>query len=270
MTILRVPETDLPSIQLMVLGDKHYGAPEQDRKLIKAAIKYVIDTNEAAKAAGNLPNCYLVGIGDSLDLSTKNNYGVIGVDSSIATALANFKEDFLPLISHGYYLGDIPGNHDSRMTKATGSDIDLIKQWTDEFNLAYGNPDLILSISVGGSSFVGYLTHGSGGGGTVGAVANSMMRSVNELSNADFYIQGHYHRPVYTTINRPYLKATPPSLAAQQQHFFTVGSCLKKSHYARVARFQDSETSALLLELADRKHNGVKKNLSFKLFEANS
>lgn len=242
--------------EVIPIGDLHYGSPHQDRAKVKKLINYIIERNEWAIQHLGEPIVFAVTIGDVLDLSLVRSFGVIGEDRSIKQAIREFKEDFYPLIKLGYLLGGVPGNHDIRVTKHTGSSIDLVEEvFYDaerEYGIVckYGSPHLIIVSRVGRSSFVGFLTHGSGGAGTVGGVANTMMKNVNELSDFDWSAQGHFHLGVEVpNLERTYFDRRSCTIQTQPQFFCTTGSFLKKHGYAAVGRMLNGGTNTPILEL---------------------
>jgi len=250
-------------VELFVFGDPHYGSPDRDKKLIAQGIQYVLDK----------PNCYAITVGDNLDLSVKDKFGVIGIDEAVDKAINDFDNDFYDLAKSGKLIGTVPGNHDIRISKAVGSPIDLVKQlirgWNKEKGVTvhYGEPSLVLDVKLDLSSFLGLLHHGSGGGGTAGAIVNSIEKHLNLLSDADFFIQGHFHRPTYHNITRRTYHRPKKVITTQSQHFFTVSSCLKAASYAEAARMKATEASATILTFKSQSKNGRKrKRIEHRLF----
>lgn len=245
-TITETPRIQGDFAEIFLFGDLHYGADAQDRKLVQESIEYILNT----------PNCYGVGVGDTLENAIAGKFGVIGETKSVEQSVREFKEDFLPLIKAGKFLGTVIGNHDIRVTKATGSKYDPIEEFFDDIErtlgitVSYGKPHLVINSRVGRSNFVGFITHGSGGGGTLGSVANAMLRSVNEISDADWYAQGHFHQEIIApTVRRPFFDRQKKVMLTQEQTFISTGSNLKKDGYAAVARLRDGSTTNTIIEL---------------------
>lgn len=266
-----MPQVKSDYAEIFLFGDKHYGNKDQDRELLKESIDYILRT----------PNCYGVGVGDTLDNSLKDSYGYIdSKNKSIQEAFEEFKEDFEPLILANKYLGDADGNHDNaRIMKATGSRLGLIPDWFEEMKrhyaidpdgnvvstfrlspqarkelkdlpLAYGDPHLIVDSKVGRSRFVGFITHGAGGGSTPGAIANAMFKSIRELSDADWYAQGHFHFEVDTPNHyRPYYDRRNITIQTQNQFFVSTGAYQKKGGFAARNRMLNGGISSTILEL---------------------
>jgi len=238
-----VPAGRPETMELVVLGDPHYGSAGQDRRLIHRCIKYAMETD----------NAYLITVGDNLDLSIAGKHGAIGDTMSVNEALDLFRSDFRDIATAGKFLGTVPGNHDKRVTKATGSVCDLVEQtineWNDAYNLniVYGDPGMILDFRVGKSCFVGYVTHGSGGGGTAGASVNANEKSLNVLNDADFYLQGHFHRVNFSGGDRIFYDRIKRKIGYQFQQMFTAGHCLKYEGYPREFRLKYVRPSALIL-----------------------
>lgn len=260
-SIVTAPKVEEDYAEIFLFGDSHYGAKAQDRKLIRDGVKYVLHT----------PNCFAVKVGDILDNSLLGKFGIIGESKSVADSLADFKLDFMPLIKEGKFLGAVPGNHDMRISKSLGSYFDPVEQFLGEYDIAYGCPHLIIWSSVGRSGFLGFVTHGSGGGGTLGAVANSMIKSTNEISDADWYAQGHFHQEIIApSVIRPWFDKKSQKVQSQKQLFISTGSNLKKDGYAAIARLRNGGTSNTIISLtaAPRSNHDIPKSMQTRSFQS--
>lgn len=225
---VEVPSTEA---ELVILGDLHYGAEDQDRKPIKKALEYV----------ANKDNAYVMSIGDNLDLSTAKSYGVIGITPSPQDAIQNLSRDFRKTAELGKLIGFLQGNHDVRLVKQTGTDLDLtqalVNEWNDIYNglIQYGKPVLLVRFKVqrynGWDSFVFCFVHGCGGGRNPGTVANWMTRMRNLVTNADVYAQGHHHQPMIAVRNLKMFHAGH-GLVNKVQTFITVGGHVHDAEYA--------------------------------------
>jgi hypothetical protein len=247
--IIKYPPVQYEFLELVIFGDLHYGSPDQDRKKIKEKIEYVFEK----------PNRKAAGVGDTLDLSIQGKFGSIGKDESIGEALGKFKEDFYLLIKEGKFLGTCQGNHDKRIARATGSEFDAVESWfwdlgrQEKIRVGYGKPHLVLLFNVMGSHFIVFITHGSGGGGAVGTIANNLLKNINEISNADVYVQGHFHNPITLhSIVRPVINKRTGTMASIYQTYCGVGSFLKKATYAQEARMLDTGTTATSIIMLPR------------------
>lgn len=253
--------------EILCIGDPHYGSEDQDRRPILKAIEYVENTE----------NAYLLTIGDNQDIATGQSYGVLGHTPSLQLAVEEFASDFRNIAANGKFLGSVQGNHDKRLGKQTNTPYDptetLINEWNSTFktNIQYGKPVLLMDVKVkrdnGGEydSFVICLSHGSGGGGTAGTVANQMVKMRNHLANADLYIQGHYHRPMVAYENI-LLYNHSSGTAAKEQCFVTLGGNIKDASYAQEKRLSSAPGLNALIELKGRPSNRKKKQINVQWF----
>lgn len=102
-------------------------------------------------------------------------------------------------------IGLTSGNHEDRTYKLTG--IDVMKNFAYRLGLAdnYDPISNLIFLQWGDTNrkkgkpspitTTVYMTHGSGGGRTIGAKANQVARLANMI-DADIYIHGHTHSPI--------------------------------------------------------------------------
>jgi hypothetical protein len=105
-------------------------------------------------------------------------------------------------------LAVIPGNHDSRLTKSTGSDeVDSLMCALGIGDRYFPEGECFLQLRVGCEDHRAksapvpviyrlYMTHGASGGRLHGASANGLMALRNIVHNADAYFTGHSHKPM--------------------------------------------------------------------------
>lgn len=180
-------------IVIYALSDVHYGALEHNEDAWNATLKEILDQ----------PNAYVVLGGDLVNNSLRNSVGA-GVYDDIVNPMKQkirMTEMLAPLAPR--VLCIVPGNHELRSYKETGSEMtyDIASKLNIEDlyrpNMAF------LSTSVGDSHNAYHIavTHGAGGGGIyAGATVNRNERFGNVIDGLDCLIVGHTHKG---TVTRP-------------------------------------------------------------------
>lgn len=214
--------------ELVALGDLHYGA-DNNRPLIRKCLKYARDKHQ------NEHPCYTVSIGDNLDHGFKFSEGN---DMSPQEALEEFIGDFQPYVKDGNVLGFIEGNHDTRITKAIKSKVDLVdlavNRWNEDYkqNMFYSTA-MVLFIKLGARhTFVVFMHHGFGGGRSTGTVVNNQEKLLGMVSNPDVIITGHRHVEAHTVIPTMVADARNKKLHLKPVHCVAVGANQHHSKYA--------------------------------------
>lgn len=248
--------------QLICIGDPHYGCESQRRRPILKAIEYVEKTE----------NAYIVTIGDNQDITTAQSYGVLGHSPSLQEAVGLFASDFRNVAGMGKLIGSVQGNHDKRLAKHTSTDYDptetLFNEWNATLgtNIQYGKPILIVSVRVqrdNGSQYDSFhcvFSHGSGGGGTAGTVANNSIKMRNQCIDADLYVQGHFHRPLIVYENIMQINASG-GLTPKEQCFVTLGGNVVDASYAQEKRLASAPNLNAVITLKGRSHSRQKKRM---------
>jgi len=193
-------------VNLYPLGDFHIGSSHyKESELVSIVEEIQADPNAVVVIHGDIIN-------NAIKTSVSDIYDEkLNPEESIDRAvklMSPIKEKIIGITS---------GNHEDRTYKLTG--IDVMK------NFAYrlGKEDVyspisnLIFLNFGDNNKNGgkrpapitisiYMTHGSGGGRTIGAKANQVARLANMI-DADIYIHGHTHSPIifkenYIKINK--------------------------------------------------------------------
>lgn len=262
---IKVPDKE---VKLFIFGDLHFGGNNQDLKTIKKGVEYVLGT----------PNCYALSIGDNLDLGTLKSYGILGKTESVMKSVECLANTFRPLAESGKLLGLLQGNHDTRLIKSSGTDVDLTETLVNEWNavyksnIKYAKPAIIIRFEIirgyvtkETESFIAFFIHGTGGGSAPGTVVNWMNRMKNLLSDADIYGQGHHHQPIEM---RRYLNKfnSQVGYGRKEQLFFTVGGHIEDAEYAETKMLQGCPTYDAVITMSGRKSSHGKKKMSLDWF----
>lgn len=223
---------DKRDIKIRILSDLHIGSP----KCLVSKIK------EEVKEVASDPNCYVILAGDLIDNGTKgsvNPYGDILSPmeqmKQVISILEPIKDKILAICQ---------GNHEYRTFKESGTDLTwfLAKQFGIE---EYYDPvGMCLFVKFGHiSTYNGgnghdakvvysiYLTHGSGGGSTVGGKANVLHKRGNIIS-ADVVCMGHTHQPMAWKEDAFVARANQYDVIRKETTYVMTGSWLEYEEYA--------------------------------------
>lgn len=222
---------DNSDIQLVNLGDVHYGNVACHKKFFKQTVKE-IELN---------PNARWLSTGDILDVNiSKSKF----FDPSGLEVNFEFEEvvDILSPIADKC-LGFTGSNHSARIHKLAGLNFDQIL--AKFLGIPYlGNTGLINCVFNGSTpshntSYYISLTHGFSGGVTLGAKANSVQRLYDMLPNVDLCLEGHTHT-FLTTVKEVYqIDKTKNKLRSNQVTLCVCGHCLDwQKSYASSNKYQ--------------------------------
>ena len=190
-TIVSELSPDIKVLELVCISDAHIGDPHANEQELMKQIRYVEDT----------PNCYAIINGDIMNNAIKSSKSdsyleVLSPMEQIVKAVMILK----PIANK--VLAITQGNHERRTAKESG--VDLMKVIAMELGLAdkYSDGMAYLFVRFGMQDShhhfkkVPYgilVTHGNGGGKTVGAKANRLADLVS-IADADLYLYGHTHQ----------------------------------------------------------------------------
>lgn len=247
---MRFVKNDLPAtlktLEIEIFADLHLGSKKCDFKLIQERVERV-RTHE---------NVYAVIGGDICNTATKNS------KSDVYSDVLTPKEEidracmlFEPIKDK--ILGACSGNHENRILRESGYDILYSMCARLGIEHVYSNVSVLMFVRFGstvnkGSGYVRrdgtkgdrksihsgrkilytiYLTHGSGGGRTIGAKANALARR-GEIIDSDIVIGGHTHQDL--TFRQKSFKIDPHNCMAHEfeQVFVNASSSLDYEDYA--------------------------------------
>jgi predicted phosphodiesterase len=197
---MKVIKVDLPAdleeIELHVLSDWHIGDSNHDAIHVEGVLDHIKKT----------PNAYCVLDGDLMDSAIAGSVG--DSHNACVSPMDQLKlcvKIFKPLADAGKILAIVPGNHEKRVSRATG--IDTTAMMASQLGLAhiYSSTAVLLFIRFGHDerrkaegrkiAYSAYIRHGSGGGGKrVGGKLNNLEDMAN-IVDADIYCMGHTHQP---------------------------------------------------------------------------
>ena len=185
--------TDLKQLELVCISDSHIGDPYANEQALMQQIRYVEET----------PNCYCIINGDILNNGIKSSKSdtyteVMSPMEQMVKAVLTLK----PIANKCFAITQ--GNHERRTARESG--VDLMRIIARELHLEdkYSDGMAYIFIRFGEQDshhnfrkvpYTILVTHGNGGGRSVGAKANRLADLVS-IADADIYLYGHTHQNV--------------------------------------------------------------------------
>lgn len=227
---------ELDSIEIEIFSDLHLGSKRCDYNAIKERVERVKSND----------NVYAIILGDVIDNATKNSIADTYEES--LTPMQQVKKAimvFEPIKEK--ILGVVSGNHCFRSYKTEG--VDLLYFMSSELGIAdkYDMTACLLFIRFGRQVNHGkgtrnctagrkicyslYMSHGSGGGSTIGGSANKLQKR-GQIIDADIICVGHTHKPM--TFRETMFKVDPQNNSAyeKEQVFVNASATLDYEAYA--------------------------------------
>ena len=239
-TIVSELSPDIKVLELVCISDAHIGDPHANEQELMKQIRYVEDT----------PNCYAIINGDIMNNAIKSSKSdsyleVLSPMEQIVKAVMILK----PIANK--VLAITQGNHERRTAKESG--VDLMRVIAMELGIADKYSDgmayLFVRFGMQGSHHhfkkVPYgilVTHGNGGGKTVGAKANRLADLVS-IADADLYLYGHTHQNMAFKEGFMRVNWGNNSVAMVDRLFVNSGAFLDWGGYAEQNQYRPSVIS---------------------------
>jgi predicted phosphodiesterase len=159
------------------------------------------------------------------------NIALKNFKSDIYNAIAPRKEfkmaiEYLSQIPKSRWISFISGNHESRIMREAGIDINEFLCRELEIEDIYSPMQCVTKVQLKNTSYWLHSFHGSGGGAMKGGKANKMERWANIVSNADVAISGHMHEQIHFTKAHYEIDKKHDTLIKKVVHCVNSGSCL--------------------------------------------
>ena len=236
-TIVADLPKDITTLELVCISDAHIGDPHANEQELMKQIRYVEDT----------PNCYAIINGDIMNNATKSSVSdsyneTLSPMEQIVKAVMLLK----PIANKT--LAITQGNHERRTAKESG--VDLMKIIAMELGLLdkYSEGMAYIFIRLGEQDshhhfkkvpYTILVTHGTGGGRTVGAKANRLSDLV-AIVDADIYLYGHTHQNMAFKEGFMRVNWGNNSVAMVDRLFVNSGAFLDWGGYAEQAQYRPS------------------------------
>lgn len=220
---------------LYPLGDVHLGAATHNGRKWAEWLRYLEET----------PDASLLGTGDFL------NTAIIGSKSdvyderlTVGEAKRRLRRQLQPLADQGRIDALMPGNHEDRITRATGDC--PIRDVSDTLDVAYVQASALIVYRVGSQEYEVFIRHGTGNGQSLATLAKS-----GQVIRADIYITGHTHRQAVTADD--FFTRHGGQVRREKRYFVSSGSFLGYETYAAQRGYPPSRIGAPRIFLDGRR-----------------
>lgn len=251
---MKFVKNDLPAelqeIEIEIFSDLHIGSKRCDYKLIQERVKRVKEND----------NVYAILTGDLCNTALKNSKSDVYEDALKPKEQLNQACSLFEPIKDKI-LGICQGNHEQRIDKETNIDILYLMARQLDIDNKYDATSCLLFIRFGKQRnnqskktatgrkicYSIYISHGSGGGATIGAKANQLEKRGN-IIDSDIVVMGHTHLPL--TFRTCSYKVDPQNNSAylKEQVFVNASATLDPEEYAeRIGCKPSSKTSPVII-----------------------
>lgn len=182
---------------------------------------------------------YTILIGDLFDVGFFNQIRTMQErEETLNSAMRKLKQIFTPIKDK--ILCVVEGNHDRRISKATG--FDIVEEFTDDLSIPYARGQAVLDLRIGQrdplNPRVGKfeysiaLTHGYGGGKSYGAKANKITSWADTWEGIDLFLIGHVHSPMSIPKARYVFDRRTGSIGVNEIRSVVLGAYQEEALYA--------------------------------------
>ena len=201
--------------ELIFFGDSHFGYPTCNFAKAKDMLTYALDKKVYILLMGDLIEAGLKdSIGDSMYRQRLNPQRQMEVIIKLLEPAA--KEKLI--------IGLHMGNHEQRITKATG--IDISKLMAKFLNVPYLRYSCWSLLSIDGQRYSLYSTHGSGGS----RFKHTKLKAVMDIGawiNSDILAFGHVHSIASEVIIKQRFSSVANKIVNEQQYVCLTGSYME-------------------------------------------
>lgn len=216
-------------ISIVPLADLHVGDPHCDWKLIKSRI-------DGIKAD---PTAYCVLDGDLIDNGTKSSIGDVYSQTASPNQQINLIVELLSPVKNKI-LAACPGNHEARTWRQDG--IDITERICHELGIVdkYSPETAVLTVNIGKVSYKIHISHGAGGGRSIGAKANRLVAMSDVVEGCDVHLCGHTHVPLVT--RKTIMTEVKGKMQQREILFVNTAAAILYSGYGEMQGFTPTST----------------------------
>lgn len=238
--------SDVKEIEILQFCDIHSGSPKFNYNAFKKHTQYVMGA----------PNRYVVCNGDLLNNSIKSSVGSVYEEVrprdqrlGVVSLLTEIKDRILCVTS---------GNHCERTTREV--DMDPAEDVAFRLGVPYFDFEVLLKIRLGENIakkrpvyYTVYVTHGSGGGQTIGAKANRLEK-LQYIVMSDVYLMGHTHQAI-TFPGVIYVPERQCDVVTERKMWFVNGSSfINRERYAKHKNMKPQHIGSPIVLLSGTEH----------------
>lgn len=250
----------IDKVRLHIFSDWHIGDGNCDMSDISRQIGEVLTDD----------NAYCILNGDLINNAIRSSISdVYSESASPMEAIQTLSDILRPLAEKGKILFATTGNHEFRSYKESGIDIMALVCRELGIQDKYRSDGGILYLSFGinakrkaegrRTSYTVFVTHGNGGGSTVGGKA-SKLEKASAICDADLFIVSHTHTPI--TFKDSFIRCYPCSdgIEVVERTYINTSASLDYGGYGMKAMFRPASKANPVAIL-----DGSRKNISVSL-----
>lgn len=229
---------DSKEIEIVPLGDVHYGSKHMSLKRFKHTVNYILRKK----------CCYCVLMGDLVEMVTRGQKGSMLLEQGIEPTdqIIGIIKLLKPLAKAGKILGSVRDNHLARTEKDALLDMNLLL--AQQLEVPYWGVGGLIVLTINGKKRMMALQHGKDCCQNKFTACAKMMRV---YPGCDAYILGHNHhlgaQPVVT------IESDPNGMEKGiRRWFIRTGSYLKYAPYAQEALYDPPIIGSPIIKMTDR------------------
>lgn len=220
--------SNLREIEVIGLGDVHYGSKEHNAKLFDEMI-------EKIKKQDNL---YCILLGDLIECVTKDSVGDLYSQIGTPQTQAHYMIEKLKPIKDKI-LAMTGGNHENRVARTSGFDINYYIAWGLGIEERYIKDSFVLFVRFGKNRgrklfkhvFSFFVCHGFGGGTAKSSKIKKLVDLKQMVTGCDAYLMGHIHDYICTYEETFIVNPNKKSVSSKTSCFMSQGAFLDFGGY---------------------------------------
>ena len=232
-------------IEVIPLGDIHWGSPHCDKEKVRGYLDWVLQKD----------NRHIILMGDLIENSAKNSVGA-GVYEQVddpQTQIDEILDELWP--AKDRILGLLTGNHEERTYKTSG--VDVSANMARTLGVPYLKYGGFIRLVVNGVGYTGYITHGASSSATTTGKRNAAVKLRGIAPDCDFYCIGHMHISDAWHEEPITLNLRNSTVGVRRQSFIITGNFLTYlGSYGQMKCYEPTKTGAPRLRF-----DGTRKDL---------
>jgi len=222
--------------EIVFIGDVHLGSKYCNAEAVWSMVDYCVDNS-----------LYVFCMGDILEAASRYSVGSGVYEQTNPQEQIDLALELLrPLADKKLILGYLTGNHEERVTKATG--IDISKYIAKELKVPYLGYAGWSLLYVGEQSYVLYTHHGASSATTLPSKIKSLI-ALSENGYADIIAMGHVHETWAGAIEKEYVNRKRKTVEIKRVELIITGHYLNYDGYARTKAYSMGKQGSPKLKL---------------------
>lgn len=232
--------TNHPHLYVYPLGDVHLGGQRHDRERWGEWLSWLRTAKHVSMlGTGDFLNCAIIG----------EKSDVYDETLTVGKAKRRLRDQLRPLAEKGRLDGLCPGNHEDRVTRATGDC--PIEDVCDQLGVNYFEAAALFVYLVGDERYTMYVRHGTGNGQSLATLEKGWA----VVPEADLCITGHTHQQAARASDTFRMDWDGMKLRRRHRYSVSSGSFLGLEKYAAQRGYAPTRLGAPRIYLAGDRHD---------------